>query len=246
MRLPWRRHGPSTRGQSLVEFALALPVIVLLLVLALDFGRVFFGWVALNNVVRVAASDAGANADAWDPNGAITAAVRASKKADYRREVMEELQGIGCAPVSGGSWSSSDIPDPTFVNLLWSADPYEPGDHVKLQLSCDFSFLTPIVGNIVGNPMTISASAEFPVTAGLVLGVPFNDTGDPPTEGGECVVPNVFGVRALSAEAIFRAAGFTGTFTITRPPNGNYTITGQEPASGLYNECDAPIEVYGK
>ena len=37
------------RGQALVEMAIILPVLVLLLLLAVDFGRVFFGWIALNN-----------------------------------------------------------------------------------------------------------------------------------------------------------------------------------------------------
>ena len=30
----------------MVEFALVLPILALLLVLAVDFGRVFFGWVS--------------------------------------------------------------------------------------------------------------------------------------------------------------------------------------------------------
>ena len=46
------------RGQALVEFALILPLLVLLLLLAIDFGRVFFGWVALNNAARIAANEA--------------------------------------------------------------------------------------------------------------------------------------------------------------------------------------------
>ena len=49
MKLPFRRHRKISRGQALVEFAFILPILVLLLLLAVDFGRVFFGWVALNN-----------------------------------------------------------------------------------------------------------------------------------------------------------------------------------------------------
>ena len=53
MRMPVRRR-PATdddrsRGQSLVEFALVLPMILLLMLIAIDFGRVFLGWVGLNN-----------------------------------------------------------------------------------------------------------------------------------------------------------------------------------------------------
>ncbi len=69
MRLPSRRkagqHKDRSRGQSLVEFALVLPMILLLMLIALDFGRVFLGWVALNNSARVAANYAAMNPNAW-------------------------------------------------------------------------------------------------------------------------------------------------------------------------------------
>ena len=32
-------------GQSLVEFALTVPIILLIMLFAIDFGRVFLGWV---------------------------------------------------------------------------------------------------------------------------------------------------------------------------------------------------------
>ncbi|MDQ2683995.1 MAG: pilus assembly protein, partial [Chloroflexota bacterium] len=49
----------------MVEFALVLPILALLLVMAIDFGRVFFGWVALQNAARIAADTAAGTADAW-------------------------------------------------------------------------------------------------------------------------------------------------------------------------------------
>ena len=58
----FRRHAsdmPVSRGQALVEFALVLPVLALLLVLAIDFGRVFFGWVSVTNAARIGANYAG-------------------------------------------------------------------------------------------------------------------------------------------------------------------------------------------
>ena len=45
-----------TRGQSVVEFALVLPVLMLMLLITLDFGRLFMSYVTLNNVTRVAAN----------------------------------------------------------------------------------------------------------------------------------------------------------------------------------------------
>ncbi len=52
-----RPHGAQrSRGQSLVELALLLPVLALLLIGALDLGRVFFATVQLTNSVREGAS----------------------------------------------------------------------------------------------------------------------------------------------------------------------------------------------
>ena len=60
MRLPSRRKAGQpkdrSRGQSMVEFALVIPLILLLMLIAIDFGRVFLGWVGLNNAARVAAN----------------------------------------------------------------------------------------------------------------------------------------------------------------------------------------------
>jgi Flp pilus assembly protein TadG len=43
------------RGQSLVEFALTLPLLLVLLLFALDVGRLFYVYVGVQNAVREAA-----------------------------------------------------------------------------------------------------------------------------------------------------------------------------------------------
>src|SRR6185503_5113295 len=43
------------RGQSLVEFALILPILLLLALIAVDFGRIYLGWINLQNEARIAA-----------------------------------------------------------------------------------------------------------------------------------------------------------------------------------------------
>ncbi len=42
------------QGQALVEFALVVPVMLVLLLLAVDFGRLFFSYIAINNAAREA------------------------------------------------------------------------------------------------------------------------------------------------------------------------------------------------
>ncbi len=58
-----RRKGsrPKTAGQALTEFALIVPDLMLLLLLAVDFGRLFFTYIQLNNTAREGAGYAAVN-----------------------------------------------------------------------------------------------------------------------------------------------------------------------------------------
>ena len=49
----------------MVEFALVFPVLLFLLLVAIDFGRVYLGWVNVQQMVRIAANDAADHASAW-------------------------------------------------------------------------------------------------------------------------------------------------------------------------------------
>src|SRR6185503_19733408 len=65
LRLPKTRDRGRSRGQSVVEFALIVPVLLLLMLVAIDFGRIYLGWVNLQQMSRIAANDAADHASAW-------------------------------------------------------------------------------------------------------------------------------------------------------------------------------------
>src|SRR3954454_11321063 len=79
-----RRFGLDPRGQSLVEFAISAPVVLLMVLFGIDFGRVFLGWVALTNAVREAANFAALNPTAWNSPGNPAA------QAEYVRLITAE------------------------------------------------------------------------------------------------------------------------------------------------------------
>lgn len=226
MKLPLRRHREVSRGQALVEFAIILPLLALLLLLAIDFGRVFFGWVALNNASRIAASEAAVHPDAW------VAPVDATDQARYRQQVLNDLQAINCQPIGGGTWAVSDIPDPAFEDKGGTADPHELGDHATVELACGFTFLTPLIGSFMGNPMTIGARSEFAIRGGVINGVPIQTAipSGPPASappGSDCIAPQLVGETVTAGQALWSLKGFTGSYTVVRPPNNNYTIGSQ-------------------
>ena len=68
----------SERGQSITEFALVLPLIVLLLFGVIQFGITFNNYVTLTDAVRAGARKGAVSRHLDDPEGATEAQVRAS------------------------------------------------------------------------------------------------------------------------------------------------------------------------
>ncbi len=68
---PAHSPGPRahSRGQSIVELALVLPVVLLIVLISLDLGRAYLGWVVLNNASRAGADYAAIHPGAWGTPG---------------------------------------------------------------------------------------------------------------------------------------------------------------------------------
>jgi len=64
------------RGQSLAEFAIVLPVLLILVLGSIDLGRLFFAYISVSNAARIGAQYASASPDAsTDVTGIRDAAV---------------------------------------------------------------------------------------------------------------------------------------------------------------------------
>jgi hypothetical protein len=156
---PPRRRDRS-RGQSLAEFAMTVPMALLMVLFGLDFGRVFLGWVALNSAAREAANYAAMNPTAW------TIPYNFAVQSEYIRLVETEASSINCqleSPVSAPVFSSG-----TSI-----------GAPAKVELTCSFGLITPIISWILGDDIPVSADSAFPVRAGLIEGVPLDPTAIP-------------------------------------------------------------------
>jgi len=229
IRLP-RRLRRSPRGQGLVEFAIILPFLMLVLLLGIDFGRVFFGWVGLANASRIGASFAAAHPDAWGTPGDAT------ERDSYLDQILADANALNCT-------LPGTIPDPVFANGT------DMGDPAQVTLSCDFSLITPVVSQLLGGTITIQADSIFPVRTGMIAGIPVGgELPDPSLPAGQlCDAPVFIGERVNTAQADWSAAGFAIPLIITRPPSGNYVIIRQEPAvGGQPVDCQTTVmTVYG-
>lgn len=149
----------------MVEFALVLPLLALLLVMAIDFGRVFFGWIAIQNAARVGADVAAQRASAWptgDNNSDEDAWVL-----DYQALISEDLQPLNCT-------HPTPHPDPTFddADIPVNNNDHDWGDLVTVRLTCEFDLLTPLAESIVGGPIAITAESTFAIHGTVVAGIP--------------------------------------------------------------------------
>lgn len=244
------QRGRRSRGQSLVEFTLVLPMLLLLILVGLDFGRVFLGWVELNNVVREAANYAASNPNAWN-SGTPDAAAQAA----YQQLVTNDASGINCT-------MPSPVPTPAFPDGVNGSHPI--GELVTASFTCQFRIITPVIGNIVGTNglLAVSASAAFPVTNGAILGIPIgtavptpspsaSPSADPsasptasPSAPSNCIVPNLVGEGPSPAQNDWTKAGFT-TPVVFNPLEGTppYKIGSQGTVPGTSELCSSTITV---
>jgi len=135
-----------------VEFALVLPVILLIVLTGIDFGRVFLGWVNLNNTARIAANYAAANAP-------LLSVGNPAALATYRQLVQNDADTINCE-------LPNPIPPPTYPSGT------SLGSDAVVAITCEFGILTPVVSAVLNSPIDVSASSVFPIRTGVVAGVP--------------------------------------------------------------------------
>jgi hypothetical protein len=145
------------RGQSLVEFAITAPVVLLMVLFGVDFGRVFLGWISLSNAAREAADYASVYPTAWGTPGNPAA------QAEFQRLITAEAAQSNCQ-------LPGTLPDPQFPNGI------DIGSPTVVEITCQFSLITPLIGNILGSPIDVSASASFPVRNGAIAGIPTGGT----------------------------------------------------------------------
>ena len=144
---PTRDRRRSSRGQSLVELALIAPVFLILLLTAIDLGRLMYSQITITNAAK---------------EGALVASQGGTWQS-----------GAGCSDantVMCGALTEAQggfiVVDQTAVNLspaVCDKDaPYPAGGPptVTVEVTAPFRLVTPIIASIVGNNIVLHASAD--------------------------------------------------------------------------------------
>ncbi len=149
-----------------MEFVIILPVLLLLLLIAIDFGRVFATYVDVNNAAREAAAYAAFNPT--DGSG-ITA------YATHEKNVQGQ-GGEGTLSVS----TACHNPSGSVLDCAATPGGAGTGNTITVTASERFTFLTPFIGNLFGGGIDLQSSSTAAV---LVLASSGGDTwncGTPP------------------------------------------------------------------
>lgn len=164
-------------GQAIPEFALVLPVLLLLMLAAVDFGRIFFSYVAVRN-----AASQGAAYAAAAPTDTSGIGARVRQEANVQAQGGEGALTVGVDCVDGFSGSAMDC----------SSAPggSGPGNRVKVTVTELFTFLTPFMNDFFGGGLTMTSSATA-----TVLGLAPGSASDQPSG---CSTPSAFFTVAVT------------------------------------------------
>jgi Flp pilus assembly protein TadG len=234
MLLRRRSDEPVSRGQALVEFALVLPILALLLVVAIDFGRVFFGWVSLTNAARIGANFAG-----YTPN----LLTNADDRSDYGDLIADAVTGCNLVP------ANTDDPayDPTFSdgNGDTSDGNNDWGDFVTVNIGCEFDLMTPLTEALFSDMVTMRAEAVFPIRSGSFAGPgPGGTPPNPPCT--QSIIPDLVNRTLQGAQDKWLQEHFVpGQLTFSpSTATADWLVVGSPPPvftpSAVINDCVDP------
>ena len=172
----------AQRSQAMVEFAIVAPLLVLFFFGTIDFGRVIYAYVTLNQAVNEGARVA-VRASAQLPTNADVQSAVSRHAVDLTLATPCPNGPIGdTVPPPNQGWIYITEPDPPSTPeplspALQNAPGGEPWavatgscsavnaahDHAPLQVTIRFNFapFTPLIGALAGNSIVITAAAVY-------------------------------------------------------------------------------------
>lgn len=126
-----RRLGKAERGQSVVELALTLPIVLLILLGMVDFSRMYQAYLTVQHAAREGARLAITGAT----DSSITQRVYDTAPTLTQSNITVQVTPAAASRISGGN--------------------------VTVQVTYPYSVLTPIVSNIVGKTLNLNFAITF-------------------------------------------------------------------------------------
>ena len=123
-----RNQRAEERGQSVVELAVVLPIVLLLLFAIVDMGFMFNNWQVVQNAARLGATTA--ISEGATPQAVVATIEQAAPMSDKGKNPAFQIT-LNPAPPS------------------W---PLTPGSYVSVEITYNYSFITPFMPALFGGP----------------------------------------------------------------------------------------------
>jgi hypothetical protein len=135
----------SERGVALTEFALILPVLMLLLLGMLEFGKAFNYWIDQTHLAN---------------QGARWAAVNRNPSSTPLTESLQQFIARGANTDELEQGGTSNVPTPLNVFICFPNTSSNVGDPVRVIVSTSYHWL-PLIGDAVGASVPIRGTATM-------------------------------------------------------------------------------------
>ncbi|HLY13722.1 MAG TPA: TadE/TadG family type IV pilus assembly protein [Candidatus Limnocylindrales bacterium] len=153
------RRRSDARGQGLIEFALVLPIIVLMFVAIFDFGRAVYALNTVANAAREGARVAAVDQVLTSPDCVESMPVEDPNNPHWsiRTCAVSAAQALGL-PTSAVTVSYAAPPG---INLS-CAPTLHVGCIATVTVQYTWTAITPLIGGLIG-PVSISSSSQMPI-----------------------------------------------------------------------------------
>lgn len=125
-------------GQAMVEFALILPIFLLILCGIIDFGWLFYNQLSLNNACR---------------EGARYAVVNTAEDANTQA-IINHIEN---------STTTVFANDGVDIEIIYTAPNDPTSGDIKVTLEAEISFFTPVLSTVMGKEKTITSTVIMKV-----------------------------------------------------------------------------------
>ena len=132
------KKGKNEDGQAMVEFALILPIFLLILCGILDFGWLFYNQLSLNNACR---------------EGARYAVVNTAEGADTQA-IINHIENTTTTVFAN---------DGVDITVTYSSPSDPTAGDITVTLEADISFFTPVLSTVLGKEKTITSTVIMKV-----------------------------------------------------------------------------------
>jgi Flp pilus assembly protein TadG len=131
-----KRRGRRERGQSLVEFALVIPVFLIIVMGIIDLGMGIRSWISITNAAREAAR-----------YGAVYCSNGEGDAADVENRAIDSAPTLGLIP-----------DDVAVTNCAMD----QTGESVTVTISYDYELVTPLGGMLaIPSTLTLTSSSDM-------------------------------------------------------------------------------------